>query len=30
MAGFFGPTATLKFVELVDYQKNVVSESLER
>jgi len=30
MAGFFGPTATSNFVELVDYQKNVVAESLER
>ena len=30
MAGFFGPTAISNFVELVDYQKNVVAESLER
>ena len=30
MAGFFGPTATSNFVELVDCQKNVVAESLER
>ena len=30
MAGFFGLTATSNFVELVDYQKNVVAESLER
>jgi hypothetical protein len=30
MAGLFGPTATSNFVELVDYQKNVVAESLER
>ncbi|MBR5081743.1 MAG: hypothetical protein IKX35_04780 [Bacteroidales bacterium] len=30
MAGFFGPTAKSNFVELVDYQKNVVAESLER
>ena len=30
MAGFFGLTATSNFVELVDCQKNVVAESLER